>query len=244
MPYIGNNYYPFIYKGNDLIYPNPVKNGLALWYDFLGIKNTELSKDIAKDLSNNSNNGSLKNFSFSSESGYNKGLVLDGVDDSVLIGSNPSISDLNLEVTVEVSLIFKETPTFWRWLIGNVSDSAGNTGYSLAYSPQSSQALTFIAGGTVITTGYIPQENEKMHVVGLIDKDKNISLFINGVKTKSTKSIKNLANSSLPLNIGKASYYESPFLKANIISARIYNRALLDEEILNNYKIEKERLGL
>ena len=242
---LGDKNIPFIYQGNELLYPNPIKEGLILWYDFKSITNNNVNKAVAEDLSGMNNNGTLQNFGYTNESGYNNGLNLDGVDDSVLVGDNSSIISLNSEVTVEMSIIFKESPDFWRWLIGNVTDSAGNDGgYALAFSPQSNQGLTFIAGGTVITTGYQPSENEKMHLVGKIDSSNNISLTMNGVVIKSVKSIKSMSNSTLPVNIGKASYYPSPHLKSNILSTKIYNRALSDEEIQHNYKLEKERWGL
>ncbi|WP_239704818.1 LamG domain-containing protein [Mammaliicoccus sp. E-M24] len=234
----------FVYQGNELLYPNPVKDGLILYYDFKGMKNSDTTKGIAKDLSGKGNNGTLSNFAYTSVSGYNNGLNLDGVDDSVLVGDNSSIISLNSEVTVEMSILFNESPDFWRWLIGNVSDAAGNKGYALAFSPTSTQRLTFIAGGTVLNTGYMPSENEKMHLVGKIDSSNNISLTMNGVVIKSIKAIKSMANSTLPVNIGKASYYQSPHLKSNILSAKIYNRALTDQEIQHNYQIEKERWGL
>lgn len=241
---LGDKNIPFIYQGSNLLYPNPVKDGLVLWYDFKGMKNSDVSKGVARDLSGNGNNGTLQNFAYNNESGYNNGLNLDGVDDRVLVSNNPSITTLNSEVTVEMSIIFKESPEFWRWLIGNVTDSVGSTGYALAFSPISSQRLTFIAGGTALTTGYQPSENEKMHLVGRIDSSNNVSLTINGTVVKTTKAIKSMANSILPVTIGKASYYDSPHIKSLIKNVKIYNRALTDQEIQHNYKLEKERWGL
>ena len=241
---LGNKNIPFIYQGNELLYPNAIKDGLVLWYDFKAMKNSDVSKNIAKDLSGKGNNGTLQNFGYTNESGYNNGLNLDGVDDSVLVGDNSSIISLNSEITIEMSLIFKEEPSFWRWLIGNNSDATASKGYALAFSPTSSQKLTFIAGGTALKTGYVPTENEKMHLVGKIDNSNNISLTMNGVVIKSMKAIKSMANSTLPVNIGKASYYPSPHLKSNILSTKIYNRALSEQEIQHNYNLEKERWGL
>lgn len=82
---LGDKNIPFIYQGNELLYPNPVKDGLVLWYDFKGMKNSDASKNIIKDLSGNGNNGRLQNFAYNNESGYNDGLNLDGVDDFVKI---------------------------------------------------------------------------------------------------------------------------------------------------------------
>lgn len=55
---------PFVYKGDKLIYPNPIKDGLLLWYDFKGMTNQSKDKDIAKDLSGNGNHGQLQNFHY------------------------------------------------------------------------------------------------------------------------------------------------------------------------------------
>ncbi|EZX25749.1 hypothetical protein V070_00247 [Staphylococcus aureus C0673] len=241
---LGDKNIPFIYQGNELLYPVPVKDGLVLWYDFKSMKNSDVSRGVAKDLSGNGNNGTLQNFAYNNESGYNNGLNLDGVDDRILVGNSASIINLNLEVTIEMVLHFKEVPTGWRWIIGNTSDAAANTGYAIAYSPNNPKGLSFMAGGTINTDGYVPVENEKVHIVGKIDKGNNMHLYMNGQMVKTRLSFKNMVNSSLPVTIGKASYYDSPHVKTLIKNVKIYNRALTDQEIQQNYKLEKERWGL
>lgn len=82
----GSKDIPFVYKGNKLVYPNPIKDGLLLWYDFKGMRNTDTNKEVAKDLSLNGNDGTLTNFNFTEGSGYkDNALVFDGVDDSLTI---------------------------------------------------------------------------------------------------------------------------------------------------------------
>ena len=49
----GSKDIPFVYKGDKLVYPNPIKDGLLLWYDFKGMRNTDTNKEVAKDLSGN-----------------------------------------------------------------------------------------------------------------------------------------------------------------------------------------------
>ena len=81
---VGGSKPAFIYEGNELVYPNPVKDGLVLWYDFSGRSNADGQRGIAEDLSGNGNRGTLQNFNFTEESGYeSKGLKLDGVDDFI-----------------------------------------------------------------------------------------------------------------------------------------------------------------
>ena len=67
---LGDKNIPFIYQGNELLYPNPVKDGLVLYYDFKGMENSDVTKGVAKDLSGNGNDGELKNFVYTNESGY------------------------------------------------------------------------------------------------------------------------------------------------------------------------------
>ena len=82
----GSKDIPFVYKGDKLVYPNPIKDGLLLWYDFKGMRNTDTNKEVAKDLSGNGNDGTLTNFNFTEGSGYKDNtLVFDGVDDSLTI---------------------------------------------------------------------------------------------------------------------------------------------------------------
>ena len=61
----GSKDIPFVYKGDKLVYPNPIKDGLLLWYDFRGMRNTDATKEVAKDLSGNGNHGTLQNFNYS-----------------------------------------------------------------------------------------------------------------------------------------------------------------------------------
>ena len=74
------------YKNGELVYPNPTKDGLQLWYDVAGKRNTDFNKEVLEDLSGNGNDGVLHNFNFTEESGYNKNkLLFDGIDDKVEI---------------------------------------------------------------------------------------------------------------------------------------------------------------
>src|SRR5699024_4123536 len=81
---LGNTDIPFVFRGDELMYPNYVKDGLVLHYDFSGMSNSDESRGVAKDLSGNGNDGTLQNFNFTEESGYDKNkLIFDGVDDYV-----------------------------------------------------------------------------------------------------------------------------------------------------------------
>src|SRR5699024_10101965 len=93
---LGNTDIPFVFRGDELMYPNYVKDGLVLHYDFSGMSNSDESRGVAKDLSGNGNDGTLQNFNFTEESGYDKNkLIFDGVDDE--IGFTDVISEQTTE---------------------------------------------------------------------------------------------------------------------------------------------------
>src|SRR5699024_10939576 len=86
-----------------LVYPNPVKDGLVLWYDFSGMTNTDHSRGTAYDLSRNGNHGTLQNFNYTAESGYgNNSLTFDGVDDSVSIPLGESSQSFSFLINLSI----------------------------------------------------------------------------------------------------------------------------------------------
>src|SRR5699024_4478635 len=128
---VGDGKPAFIYEGNELVYPNPVKDGLVLWYDFSGRKNTDGQRGIAEDLSGNGNHGTLKNFNFTPESGYDKNkLLFDGVDDEVITNKDfPSYRELSIEfvnnATEKYSGIAKKNNGAWATNEWGVRDLTG-----------------------------------------------------------------------------------------------------------------------
>lgn len=99
-PNFGGENLPLVFKGDKLIYPNYVSEGLALHYDFSGMTNTNTNKEIATDLSGNGNDGQLQNFNFTEQSGYGKNrLLFDGVDDKLQI---PELNLVETGMTVGV----------------------------------------------------------------------------------------------------------------------------------------------
>ena len=241
---LGDKNIPFIYQGNELLYPNPIKNGLVLYYDFKGMTNGNIHKEIAEDLSGTDNNGRLNNFSYTNESGYNNGLNLDGVDDYIKVENKHENIYNSKSLTIEMTIEFLETPDNWRWLLSNSVDSIGSKGFSIAYSINTPKGLSFRTGNNSVDTGIQPKTGDKFHIIALFFENRKMRTVINGQIINNNTALKDLDISPLNISIGKASYYQSPHLKSSIKNVRIYNRALTDEEIQHNYQIEKERWGL
>ena len=243
---LGDKNIPFIYQGNELLYPNPVKDGLVLWYDFNSMKNNDVSNSIARDLSGNNINGTLENVNFSNGTGYSKeGLILDGVDDYIEVKNHESISNITENITINFLFKYKENTGSFRWLVSNNSDATASTGYGLAYNPNSINPISFRWGGEVTYYNTKPEKNNDYLYTFVISKENGKILFyINGKLVQENIFSGNPKKSDNNLFFGKSSYNNSEVLNGIIKSIQIYNRALSDQEIQHNYQLEKERWNL
>ena len=81
-------------KGNKVLHPPVRTDGLELYYDTKGKKNTDTHKDKLLDMSGNDRHGELHNFSYKNLSGYQEDseLVFDGIDDTLTM---PKLNDIN-----------------------------------------------------------------------------------------------------------------------------------------------------
>ncbi|WP_239748322.1 LamG domain-containing protein [Mammaliicoccus sp. A-M2] len=242
---LGDKNIPFIYQGNELLYPNPVKDGLVLWYDFKGMKNSDVSKNVAKDLSGNGNDGTTINFAYTSDSGYNNGLKFDGIDDFIEVKSPNLLNNIKDEITISITLEFSDNTGSWRWLLSNTSDASATGGYGVAFNPSSSSTLSFRWGGQVLYSRYLPKKGDSvcLHFSGSV-LQKTLNIYNNGSKIDTTTLTGTPKDTKNNLLIGKSAYNNSETLNAFIKSVKVYNRCLTDQEIQSDYKLEKERWGL
>ena len=97
--------------------------------------------------------------------------------------------------------------------------------------------MTFRANTTSIN-GPVPQANTMYHIFAVYKPSQYLKLVSNGITHTITSSIPAsiIPDSSHPLTIGRTMYYASTFYQNNMKLARVYNRALTDAEILQNYQ--------
>lgn len=225
---VGENKPAFIYEGSELVYPNPVKDGLVLWYDFSGRTNTDGQRGIAEDLSGNGNHGTLQNFNYTSESGYDKNkLLFDGVDDYV--GET-----VNRIIELDV---FKDSLAFTV----KVKENKRN---NLLYAQEDLKIDLW--GGSIRRSDMSPSIkaernilNEVVSVYMVRDGVRHLT-YINGVVVDDVAY-----TNSKPLrfsNIGN--YVPAGRPNVELYDVKIYNRPLTPSEVAHNYAIEKERFGI
>lgn len=235
---LGDKNIPFIYQGNELLYPNPVKDGLILYYDFKGMKNSDATKGVARDLSGKGNNGILQNFAYTSGSGYNNGLKFDGIDDYGIISLTPSFRNTTYEFTInwegqtegKAYQVLIQPSSYW---VDGVFMSNGNIRVSVRVDG-AYQSVEYPM------TDYL---NKNILVTRVLDSDnKVLKLFINGIKVGEKILIADVYE-----RVNERYYLNSPgkdSFSGNINSLKVYNKPLTDQEIQHNYQIEKERWGL
>ena len=74
----------FVIENKKLVYPEIVADGLQLYYDAKGKRDTDYHRDTMLDMSGNKNHGKLHNFAYEKHSGYKDGLVFDYIDDKLV----------------------------------------------------------------------------------------------------------------------------------------------------------------
>lgn len=239
---VGDGKPAFIYEGNELVYPNPVKDGLVLWYDFSGRTNTDGQRGIAEDLSGNGNHGTLQNFNFTEESGYDKNkLLFDGVDDFVVF-QDKAVDAYTLEVVAKIG----QDSQLYQNLIGTYTGTGAGGFDVYNYAPRLRIRASTHNGDRLFTANNVLEVGRIYHILITIRGNK-IIFYINGKEVYSDdfndyKSFQ--STSSKGIYIGTYYQINSYRQTESTMSAKAYNRPLTPEEIAHNYAIEKERFGI
>ena len=253
---LGDKNIPFIYQGNKLLYPNPIKDSLMLWVDFKGLNNASYEKQWAENFADNSNNNKLNNFAYAEGSGYKNGLQFDGVDDFI------SFNDLTVDdfggmdkFTFDFTITFTNSNKRGAIFCLPLTDpNDGSRRFSVKVTENKEIAIGRFNG---VWKGKktVPINKETVNVIitfeNMKDEDFNLKVYVDGVEFEiSTGYIALGEYYGYPYTYltigwqGSGSMAEYAFLKEIIHSAKIYNRVLNEQEIQHNYNLEKERWGL
>lgn len=227
-----------------------VQDGLVLHYD--GINNTgdghDATATIWKDLSGNGNDGELQNFDMSDESGWtSNGLVLDGTDDGIYL-ADKMIDLYKDNATIEIVLNFTNSNN--RDIIfGNYKQSNSvNIERGTSTGDYPLRCRFYYNGGAVdyVTSNDIYEVNTDITIGYLFNKTDTSITFLKDGEIKESISNSNFGEDYDYTSawIGRDERGDSTSLQGSIYAIRIYNRLLTQEEIQQNYELDKERFNL
>lgn len=236
---IGDKDVKFVRSRGEVVYPNYVKDGLVLWYDFSGMENSGVKRGIAEDLSGNGNDGVLENFAFDVGSGYaDNGLEFDGVDDRVTLTEGFVNYNYSIRTVINISNDYNK-------IVQDIF-TIDHTNFVLRAQRVSGRLrLRLVDTRTTPVSAHSETDIEldKKYILDVISDDTSLKIYINGVVDSNTPYI----NKTDIVISGRAhiGYLDSNGLLSGVVdNLLIYNRALSPQEIAHNYKIDKHRFNI
>lgn len=187
------------------------------------------------DVSGQGNNGTLTN----GASYANGAIVFDGVDDYVDCGTGVSLNMNNSQFTL--LNIIKPAGSGERQLMSKGTYTTGNYQYRL---DNTNQLTWWMNGHTPFTDSYSsPLTNGVWYFVGMVyyPNDK-IELYVNGSLVKTTSISGTIGSNSQNFQVGAKLGIEE--FNGNIALAQVYNRALSQTEITQNFNALRGRYGI
>ena len=238
-------------------YPAIVTNGLVLNLDAGFTPSYPTTATTWYDVSSGGNNGTLTNGP-TFNSANNGSIVFDGVDDYA-VTTQDQTPNLNITSFITLETWLKSTAVANSQHGDGVNSkglsSDGNTGVyeTLIVSSGEINYPFFRLRIVSNTPTYFPTNislslNQIYHFVSTYD-GSTMRIFINGVEAGTGLSTSgNIETNTQPLCIGVRLVHRNfggdSFFSGNIFTNRIYNRALSQLEITQNYNAQKGRFGL
>jgi hypothetical protein len=214
-----------------------VKDSLVLNLDATDTNSYSGSGITWYDLSGKGNNATLVNgVGYSTNS-----LVFDGIDDYV---SGNDITGL-CDKEMFISIFYKLTAQTTYPMLLTFGGSPIKFGVEIRYGVVSELVEVFIptvnGNSYERLEHYLTFNSNEIIQIGLYVKDNVFKLYKNGEVVASNTNVSPLSfGPTTPLNIGRR--FDGFYFTGNIYNVMIYNRALTDIEIKNNYSYYNNKI--
>ena len=218
--------------------PKIITNGLVFCLDAANIKSYVSGSTTCRDLSKTNVSGVLTNGPTYSSSNSGQ-FILDGIDDSIIFGN---IAALNFTTPFSLGCWFKTNatqPSPDSALIGNISAPGVYSGYMLWYN---GGTIDFYFNSGIRANSLTTFTADTWNNVMAVWTGTQAILYLNGILNVSSAYSSPPSNGSPSFSIG--TYNPSRYFKGSIASAIVYNRALSDLEVQQNFNATKTRFGL
>jgi hypothetical protein len=219
--------------------PRVVTNGLVLYMDAGNPKSYSGSGTVWNDLSVNRNNANLINGTgySSNNNGY---LVFDGVNDNVRTLNNTGISSSNSR-SMCVWVYPTELTSGLFYSVAKIGSANFASLFELMLIENFITGHFWGNGQAVLTDSNKILLNNFTYVVMTLDGN-TISIYVDGnLKSQSTFT---LSTTNSVLTLGQLTFGSHRNFRGNVPSIKLYNRALSNTEILQNYNATKSRFGI
>ena len=219
--------------------PQIVTNGLTLALDAANPKSYIGSGTAWNDLSGNNNNGTLVN-GVAYTANNTGALILDGANDH--IASFPTqISGTGAK---SIGVWFLSTSTNRQGLCGTRVDAVTNQGWVFVINRTTAGNLTyFVTGGSQIEIAAGITTNTWYYAM-VTFASSTARLYLNGVFLGSVGSFTSPSSSTYNGIIGSEGATITGLFAGRIGAVQIYNRAITDEEVLENYNAYRGRYNI
>jgi hypothetical protein len=229
--------------------PNIVTNGLVLYLDAANPNSYVSGSTTWRDISRSVNNGTLINGpTYSSANGGS--IVFDGSDDYVNLGVNLNNIFIGSSFTVNmwVSISINLPDGNGYSLISNYSgDIPTNNGFQLGWRGGLGDTLYAFGDGYLSrtldnVTGLT--SNVWYNITFVYVRNTSGNIYLDGIN-KTNNSFTNTVNApNQNLKLGVRSDNNTFPWYGKMAITQVYNRALSDSEILQNYNAIKSRFGV
>jgi len=228
--------------------PNIVRDGLVLYYDMSDYRSAPFTGTSIYDLSGSGNTGTLTNGP--TYSGLNDGLIsFDGSNDHIIINVS---SSLKPATAITQEIWFKPDAQGIQHFIALQYASTDLNSYVLYYvHPDLRAGVQIGASFNRITIPYALTIGTWYHYVHTYDGSVQ-KLYVNGSSIGSSVVSGSITYDPSNVKLLISGDYNGPGLEGGfgslaygkMGSVRIYNRALTQQEVLQNYNATKSRFGL
>jgi hypothetical protein len=224
------------------IAPNIVTDGLVLYLDAANTKSYVSGSTTWNDMSGFSNNGTLTNGpTFNSGSGGS--IVFDGTNDYASIPHNSALNLFPITLAAWVN-ITTGGDIINKYVAGSLN------GYRFNVATSGVSVYYFQSGFVNYTADYDTKSGTApanvWHYVAVTVNTGGATIYINGnqVGTRAWIGTPGAPTTTQAISLARYPAINTSYFGGRIAQSQIYNRALLAQEILQNYNATKTRFGL
>jgi hypothetical protein len=161
--------------------------------------------------------------------------TLDGTDDYL---STPTLGTLNA-MTIETWV--KSSSNKFASIAGDFSTITNSVGLRINWRQTGAVWTEFGEAGISDSLQTNVNINQWYHIVGMASNNNEMKMYINGALIGTRATTKTFTG-GLPLYIGRGDFGE--YFHGEISQVKIYNKALTDTEVKQNFEATRHRFGI